>query len=208
MTAPHGDEIVEGYLSRLNVALLETHPGSDNEIEADMRAHIAEARAALTSETDADVLNLLDRLGQPEALAAESGGAASHISSAAAPGTESTGMTLPALGAVAVMLVGAVVILPLNPLIFFGPLGALPAIVVLLLGLQLARYSRCWTGPEIGVAGIVTAVVGGALLVPTVFAGGHVWLLAFFAPSLALLSGGLLLQLTLVRGRRRESRQS
>ena len=71
MRAPHGDQIVEGYLARLKVALRDSNPASGAEIEGDLRAHIAEARASISNESDADVFNLLERLGEPETLAAE-----------------------------------------------------------------------------------------------------------------------------------------
>ncbi len=45
--------------------------GRRDEITADIREHITEARAGLAEETDADVLDLLDRVGHPADIAKE-----------------------------------------------------------------------------------------------------------------------------------------
>ena len=71
MTAPHADELIDGYLARLRVAAMDLSPSVREELIEDMRAHIAEARAHEPEETDATILNILDRLGDPELLAAE-----------------------------------------------------------------------------------------------------------------------------------------
>ncbi len=71
MSAPHASHIVEGYLARLDAALRDVEPARRREISEDVRAHIAEARAALAAESDADLLNLVDRLGDPSELARE-----------------------------------------------------------------------------------------------------------------------------------------
>src|SRR5437899_6213065 len=69
MNAPHATHIVEGYLARLELALTSSDPARRAELLEDVRAHIAEARAALTDETDAALLAILDRLGDPSAVA-------------------------------------------------------------------------------------------------------------------------------------------
>ncbi|HEV8669947.1 MAG TPA: hypothetical protein VGS01_04335 [Candidatus Limnocylindria bacterium] len=69
MNAPHATDIVEGYLARLELALSGSDPARRAELLEDVRAHIAEARAALTEETDAALLAILDRLGDPSAVA-------------------------------------------------------------------------------------------------------------------------------------------
>lgn len=70
MTAPHAYEIMAGYLARLEAALVPVPGFRRRELLEDVRAHIAEARSALPDETDADVLNILDRLGDPADMAA------------------------------------------------------------------------------------------------------------------------------------------
>ncbi len=71
MTAPHADQLIDGYLARLRVAAIDLPSSVREELIEDMRAHIAEARAREPEETDAAVLNILDRLGDPEMLVAE-----------------------------------------------------------------------------------------------------------------------------------------
>jgi hypothetical protein len=70
VTAPHAYEIIAGYLTRLEAALVPVPDVRRRELLEDVRAHIAEARSALPDETDADVLNILDRLGDPADMAA------------------------------------------------------------------------------------------------------------------------------------------
>ena len=69
MNAPHATHIVEGYLARLELALKGSDPARRSELLEDVRAHITEARAALAEETDAALLAILDRLGDPAAVA-------------------------------------------------------------------------------------------------------------------------------------------
>ena len=84
MTAPRADEIVAGYLARLAAALAPVPAARRLELLDELREHIAEARQALSVETDADVLNILDRLGDPaDVVAAEIGRA--EIGRAEAP---------------------------------------------------------------------------------------------------------------------------
>lgn len=70
MSAPHADQIIDGYTARLGQALADVPAGPKGELLEDVRQHIAQARAGLTDETDADLLNMLDRLGDPAELAA------------------------------------------------------------------------------------------------------------------------------------------
>lgn len=69
MNAPHATHVVEGYLARLELALTGSDPARRAELLGDVRAHIAEARAALAEETDAALLAILDRLGDPARVA-------------------------------------------------------------------------------------------------------------------------------------------
>ncbi len=71
MTAPHADQIVSGYLARLEQALADLPPPRRAELVDDVRSHIAEARRGLADETDADLLNILDKLGDPADIAAD-----------------------------------------------------------------------------------------------------------------------------------------
>ncbi len=69
MTAPHAEQIVEGNMARLERALRDVDGPQQSELVSQVVSHIAEARANLEEETDADVLNILDRLGSPEEVA-------------------------------------------------------------------------------------------------------------------------------------------
>jgi hypothetical protein len=69
--APRGDQVVDGYLARLQIALAEVPAPRRAEIVAEIGARIAEARAAAGEESDADVFRLLDDIGDPATLAAQ-----------------------------------------------------------------------------------------------------------------------------------------
>jgi uncharacterized membrane protein len=71
MTAQHADQLIDGYLARLSAAAADFPAGARNELLEDMRSHIAEARSREQEETDATILNILDRLGEPETVVAD-----------------------------------------------------------------------------------------------------------------------------------------
>jgi hypothetical protein len=71
MTAPHADQLIDGYLARLQAASANLPKSARHELVEDMRSHIAEARNREPGETDATILNILDRLGDPAAVVAE-----------------------------------------------------------------------------------------------------------------------------------------
>lgn len=71
MTAPHADQIISGYLARLEQALSVLPPARRAELVDDVRSHIAEARRGLADESDADLLNILDKLGDPADIAVD-----------------------------------------------------------------------------------------------------------------------------------------
>jgi hypothetical protein len=71
MTAAHADHLIDGYLARLRAAAADLPSGARDELIDDMRAHIGEARSREPEETDASVLNILDRLGDPAAVVAD-----------------------------------------------------------------------------------------------------------------------------------------
>jgi hypothetical protein len=71
MTAPHADQLIDGYLARLRAAAADLPSGARAELIDDMRAHIGEARSREPEETDASVLNIVDRLGEPAAVVAD-----------------------------------------------------------------------------------------------------------------------------------------
>jgi hypothetical protein len=71
MNGTHADSLIEGYLARLRAAAADLPSSARDELIEDMRAHIAEARNREPQETDATILNILDRLGEPDAVVAE-----------------------------------------------------------------------------------------------------------------------------------------
>lgn len=71
MTAPHADQLIDGYLARIAAAAADFPAGARNELLDDMRSHIAEARTREPEETDASILNILDRLGEPSTVVAD-----------------------------------------------------------------------------------------------------------------------------------------
>ncbi len=72
MTAPHADQLIDGYLARLSTAAADLPKSPRAELIDDMRAHIAEARARETEpESDASILNILDRLGEPSVVVSD-----------------------------------------------------------------------------------------------------------------------------------------
>ena len=71
MTAPYADQLIDGYLARLDAAAGDLPKAARQELVDDVRAHITEARTRETEETDAAILNILDRLGEPAAVVAE-----------------------------------------------------------------------------------------------------------------------------------------
>lgn len=68
-TAP--DKLVERYLKHLEVELDDVPRDRRREIVDEIAGHIAEARAGLEDETEADVRNILEGLGDPADIAEE-----------------------------------------------------------------------------------------------------------------------------------------
>jgi uncharacterized membrane protein len=63
------DKLVERYLRHLEVELDDVPRDRRGEIVDEIRGHIAEARAGFDHETEADVRNILDGLGDPAEIA-------------------------------------------------------------------------------------------------------------------------------------------
>lgn len=76
MTTADTDELVDSYLERLDVALAGVPRARRAEILEEIANHIADERAHLAGESEADVLNILERLGEPAEVAAAAGGEA------------------------------------------------------------------------------------------------------------------------------------
>ena len=65
------DKLVERYLKHLEVELDDVPRDRRREIVDEIAGHIAEARAGLEHETEADVRNILEGLGDPAEIAEE-----------------------------------------------------------------------------------------------------------------------------------------
>ena len=65
------DALVDNYLAAVARETADLPPQRREELLADLRAHIAEARAELDPPTEAGVRTILERLGDPAAIAAE-----------------------------------------------------------------------------------------------------------------------------------------
>jgi len=71
MTAVRASQLVDAYLRRLQIELADLPASKRHEIVDEIRSHIAAERSAMVDETDAGLMNLLDRLGDPAEIAAE-----------------------------------------------------------------------------------------------------------------------------------------
>src|ERR1700694_6245130 len=58
MTAPHADQTIDGYLTRIRDAAGDLPAAARKELLGDMRGHIAEARALEPEETAAKLLHI------------------------------------------------------------------------------------------------------------------------------------------------------
>jgi HAAS domain-containing protein len=69
--ASKADKLVADYLKRLNAELRSLPRARRRELADEISAHIAEARADLERDDEMSIRTLLDRLGDPEDIAAE-----------------------------------------------------------------------------------------------------------------------------------------
>jgi uncharacterized membrane protein len=65
------DRLVEEYLAAVADACIGLPPVRREELLDDLREHIAVARSRLNQPSEADIRTILDRLGEPAAIAAE-----------------------------------------------------------------------------------------------------------------------------------------
>lgn len=69
----HSDRLVTDYLAEVARATAGLPPARRSELLSDLREHIDVERAELPAETEAQVRSILDRLGEPDLIAAEAG---------------------------------------------------------------------------------------------------------------------------------------
>lgn len=65
------DRLVEDYLGAVSYACADLDPQRRDELIEELREHIVAARGALHEQTEAAIRTILDRLGEPAAIAAE-----------------------------------------------------------------------------------------------------------------------------------------
>jgi hypothetical protein len=70
------DQLVDEYLQRLDAELSDLPRARRRELVEEIAEHIAEARAVLPTQGEAEIRTLLDRLGDPADIAAEARGRA------------------------------------------------------------------------------------------------------------------------------------
>jgi len=194
MSAPHAEQIISGYFARLEVAMTSAAPSVRADVLNELRSHVSDARSEMRAETDADILNLLDRIGDPVTIAAE----ASDRPGSEQGSSEQQAAGLPglAIAALLALLVGPLVTAP-----FMGVLGGL---ICLIAGMILARSSRVWSDQDVNVAGLLPILIVPMAVLATATTGvvGHWWVfLAFFLGPLAVIPSGIFLSL---RARHRE----
>lgn len=71
MTQQQTDRLVEDYLGAVSYACADLPPDRRDDLLADLREHIAAARAVLYQPTEAAIRTILDRLGEPSVIAEE-----------------------------------------------------------------------------------------------------------------------------------------
>jgi uncharacterized membrane protein len=65
------DRLVEDYLGAVSYACRDLPPDRRDDLVSDLREHIAAGRTVLYQPTEAAIRTILDRLGEPTAIAAE-----------------------------------------------------------------------------------------------------------------------------------------
>jgi uncharacterized membrane protein len=138
------DSLVNDYLDRLERELADVPSARRRELVQEISEHISEARAQFDPETEADIRNLLDRLGDPADIAAEARGTDTQTDHVAAQPRRSRTFDVLAL----IMLLIGGLVLP---------------VVGWLVGVVLLWVSDTWTtGEKI----LGTLVVPGGLAFP------------------------------------------
>ena len=132
------DKLVEDYLKRLNAELRGLPRARRRELAEEISDHIAEARAGLETEDEAEIRTLLDRLGEPAEIAAEA--------------TERFG---PRPSKAGWKEVGALVLLPIG--------GVILPVLGWFIGIVLLWISDAWSTRDKLVG---TLLVPGGLLLP------------------------------------------
>jgi uncharacterized membrane protein len=174
MTAPHADQLIDGYLARLRVAAADLPPSVRDELIEDMRAHIAEARSRERQETDATILNILDRLGEPDVVVSEARDRRDPSSPGRPDPLRPGILEIAALVLLLFLWPAGVILLWLSPawnvrdkvIGTVLPLGGYPWVFIMVIFLEhgLASVAFGIVGPLLGLVGAVLPLVAAAYL--------------------------------------------
>lgn len=140
------DRLVEEYLDRLEHELSDFPSARRRELVQEISDHIAEARAGVPNQSEAEIRNLLDRTGDPADIAAEARGSAAE--------------TPPVVTRVVERRSGAVEVVALI-LLLIG--GIVIPVIGWLVGVVLLWISSAWTARQ---KLLGTLVVPGGLALP------------------------------------------
>jgi len=171
-------QILDAYLRSLETELRELSPSDRAEIVLEVREHFEDARAEMEQATEADLRNILERLGPPAEIAAEARlrfGVTRSVDTSPAP--------VPVAGrAPGGLEIGALVMW-----VVWWPLG-------LLLTALSSRWSRRDKAAAVLVQLVALAVFAGYFLTPVYFGSGisHAVIVLFalvFPPTLAGIFG-------------------
>lgn len=155
MNAIQDHPLVRDYLTRLDAAASDTMGSADAaELRADIEAHLADALPP--DPTEAQVRQVLDRLGDPSAVAAEAGGATSPRESGAAG--HQTGRIEVAALALLLLAIPLAWLFPVNILLWLGGLG-------------LLLWSRVWSTADKLWGALVLSPAGFVVLAALGYAG-------------------------------------
>jgi uncharacterized membrane protein len=150
--------ILDDYLGALEEELRGLSPSDRAEIILELREHYEEARRELTDPTEADVRNIVERLGPPAEIAAE----ARQRLGVTVPTTESGPPSVPLPWSPPTSAAGALEIAALILWVLWWPIGVI-----------LMALSPRWTRREKAIALVVElgffAVLLGATLTPIYF---------------------------------------
>jgi uncharacterized membrane protein len=195
-------QILDDYLRALEQELRDLSPSDRAEIILELREHYEEARRELTDPTEADLRNIVERLGPPAEIAAE----ARQRLGVAVPTTASSAPSVPPLSSPPTSAAGALEIAALILWVLWWPIGVI-----------LMALSPRWTRREKAIALVVElgffALLLGATLTPIYFSARVAYMNHFFIypafllfpPTLAGIFGAAYLTWKIAsRGRERE----
>jgi hypothetical protein len=195
------DDLVAGYLGRLVQAARQLPPDRRAELVDEIADHIEQARA-VSGASGPGLRDLLQRLGEPEAIAAEASDSGADFPGPSAQPASAIGPPLPLRGprrqrrldfAAVLLALGSVLLFPLSPVLAL--LGWAVGIVLLLLSPRWPTRAKVLGA----VTGTLALVLFGALL-KTV---GNNWNTSWSPPSGPLgwqTGGGVFVSTVLVTG--------